>query len=128
MSEGPIPKGISDLIARHVRSVGHLEALLFLHSTPGRWCSAEEVAKEMRTNPAYAEQQLKDLLGPVKRQDGEPVRYCYEKGDDAHDAAMAQMAELYRSHRHALINAIYAQPIEAIRSFADAFKLKKDYT
>ncbi len=125
MNEELIPKEVDELIARHIRSVGHLEALLFLHANPGRWWSAEEIALELRTNTAYAEQQLKDLQGLVNRKESEAL-YCYPGEDERTGRILSLVAELYRSHRHMLINAIYSKPIDAIRSFADAFKLKKE--
>jgi len=105
--------------------VGHLEVLLFLMRYPERSWTAEEISREMRTNVSYAEQQLADFNGIVVMLDEVPRRYQYRPTDDVHQI-VKKVDELYASHRHALINSIYAKPVDAIRSFADSFKLKKD--
>lgn len=123
--EDRIPREVDDLLTKYIRSVGHLEVLLFLMRYPERAWTAEEISREMRTNVSYAEQQLADLAGLVEMLDDVPRRYQYSATGDL-ETIVKQVDELYGSHRHALINAIYAKPVDAIRSFADSFRLKKD--
>lgn len=123
--EDRIPRNIDDFIMRYIRSVGHLEVLLFLMRYPERAWTAEEISLEMRTNVSYAEKQLSDLSGLVVMRDDVPRRYQYDAVDEQHEL-VKKVDELYGSHRHALINAIYSKPIDTIRSFADSFRLKKD--
>jgi len=124
MMEDRIPKEVDDLIARYVRSVGHLEVVLFLMRYPERAWTAEEISREMRTNVSYAERQLADLQGIVVLIDEVPRKYQYAPTENL-NAAVQLMDELYGSHRHLLINSIYAKPADSIRSFADSFRLKK---
>jgi hypothetical protein len=37
-----------------------------------------------------------------------------------------KLAEMYRERRVAVITAVYTKPIDKIRSFADAFRLRKE--
>jgi hypothetical protein len=121
-----IPAEVKSLIGRCVKSVGHLEALLLLHSQPDRSFTALELSQELRTNESYAAHQLTELCSVVERNQD---RFKY-KADAETDAAVSKLAEFARERRHALINYIYSNPASAtrdsIRSFADAFKLKKD--
>lgn len=123
--EEKISRDVERFIDRYIRSVGHLEVILFLMRYPERAWTAEEISREMRTNVSYAEQQLGDLMGLVVLKEEVPRRYLYA-ADLEHHALVVQLDELYRSHRHALINSIYAKPADTIRSFADSFKLKRD--
>lgn len=52
-------------------------------------------------------------------------RYRYAVNDPAVDAMVEEMAITYDEDRDALLAIVGAQPRDPLRSFADAFKLKK---
>ena len=53
---------IEEFLNKYIRSVSHLEVFLLLAHDPKRQWRAEEISLELRTNPAYADTQLSDLL------------------------------------------------------------------
>lgn len=126
MSEDAIPNDVRDLLARYVRSVGHLELLLFLFDGRERRWTIDQLSLEMRTNDTMVKQQLRDLDGPIRKQQEGPPAYQFFYEDLSLMETVRRASELYRSRRHAMINQIYSQPLDTIRSFADAFKFKKD--
>lgn len=117
-----LPTDVRRLIECCVRSVGHLEMLLFLFQTRPRSYTTAELGRELRTNESLADHHLHEL-SPYIRHEGE--RFSYAASGDS-DATLQKLSDLYRERRHAIINAIYLKPPDALRSFADAFKIKKD--
>lgn len=120
---GEISVEVKTFIRRHIHSIALLDVLFYLkHHSQKAW-TPTEVSTEMRSNPGYARSQLEQLvaLGLVVC---ENEAYRYATSDMA---AMAEELEIvYNSRRSSVINYIYSQPIDSIRDFADAFKIKKD--
>ena len=117
-----LPADIRLLIDQQIRSVGHLETLLYLFEHRDRDWSALELSRELRTNQSYAESQLAELGALVEKR--EPQYRL--KSDEALLTVTQKLSDLYRERRHAIINYIYAKPPDALRSFADAFRFNKD--
>lgn len=123
-----IPSEVRNLIAQFVKSVGHLETLLYLFNHRAQSFTALEVSRELRTNEAYASVQLIELSKIIERTD-DSFQY---KGDARTDEVVRELAKASRERPHSVINYIYSSPaksaavVDPIRSFADAFKLKKD--
>jgi hypothetical protein len=127
MASEEIPTDIRVFIARYLRSVGHLELMLFLFDGRDREWTAIDLAKEMRTNESLVEQQVSALNGPIKKTKIiKPEAFRFEAADKSLLELVAKLSSLYRSHRHAIISEVYSQPLATIQSFADAFKIKKD--
>jgi hypothetical protein len=130
-----VPQEVTDLIDRHIPSVGVLEALLLLLSTPARSWSADEVSEELRTS-VYSETKNLEYLrtqGFVGIDDsGTERRFRYEPADKELDHALRALAEMYEVRRVTVIDMIYpgaAKPRAALRDFANAFRFverKKD--
>jgi hypothetical protein len=124
VADSDLSQEIQSFINTHIRSVGDLEVIFLLANDPKRMWSGEEVSRELRTNANYAQTQLKDLarIGVLEcvdgkfacRQDPQLLDLLYRLRDD------------YTLRRYTVINFIYDQPLEKIRGFADAFRLKKD--
>lgn len=120
-----ISSEVQEFIRQHIQSVTLLELLLTMKAAPQRnWCSAD-ISAEMRTNAEYASAQLAILEKKklIKQVSKDCFRYD-EKGE--HHIVVEKLEEEYNSHRPTVINYIYSQPIDSIRGFADAFKIKKD--
>jgi hypothetical protein len=128
MSESGIPEVVRSFIARRIESAELLETLLLVHSEPEREWSPEEVARSIYTVPASATRRLEQLVAMgLARSNGAPnPRYQFAPENEEARAEVEALAEAYRQHRVAVINLIYAQPVDPLRSFADAFKLRRD--
>lgn len=128
MSESQIPQEVQAFIADHIESVVQLEVLLLLHAAPQRVFSAAEIGRELRIDAAWAAQQLVNLCSRgVLTCTGttDPV-YRYGPRTPEMDRAVADLAQAYADRRVTVIGLIFSKPVDKIRTFADAFRLRKD--
>lgn len=126
MSEEQIPSEIQGFLYQYIRSVAHLDMFLFLVEGKDRSWTAEELIKNTRTNESMVQKLLDDLKGVVSCDPNQPDSYRFSPCDQKTIEVVYKLRELYRTRQHAVINAIYSRPLDVIRSFADAFKIKKD--
>ncbi len=119
------PEEVRTLVATHIQSVEQLEVLLLLHAQQGRAWTAAEVAAELRIDAMSAASRLEDLSarGFLDHAGG---TYTFHSIDSAMSRAVTALAEAYRDRRVSLINLIFSKPVDKVRLFADAFKLRKD--
>lgn len=128
MSQAEIPEIVRRFVAQHVDSAELLETLLLVHSAPERQWSPDEVARSIYTVPAGATRRLEQLvaLGLVTSDNAADPAYRYLPSTPALAEQVNALAAAYRAARVAVINLIYNRPPDPVRSFADAFKLRKD--
>jgi hypothetical protein len=121
---GGIPDDVAALIASHIESVEQLEVLLFLRRA-GEPVTVDETMAAVRTHPRSIAARLDDLVrrGLVVA-DGD--RYGYAAGERARDAAVDGLADCYARRRTSVIAAIFGDPDESLRAFADSFRLRRD--
>ncbi len=123
-----VPQEVTDLIDRHVPSVGVLEALLLLLGTPGRSWTAEEVSEELRTSVYSENKNLEYLLFRgflALDQEAPERRFRYQTDDRERDRAVRTLATMYEARRVTIIDLIYpglGKPRDALRDFAEAFR------
>jgi hypothetical protein len=120
---------VQRFIADHIDAAEQLDILLLLHRQPGRALDADAVAAAVYTVGPAAQRRLEALeahgLLAADRAGAAPA-WRYAPRDGALSRAVDALAEAYRHHRVDVINLVYARPADPLRSFADAFKLKKD--
>jgi len=121
-----IPPDVLALIAG-LDSVAQLEILLLLHREPSRQWTAEQVAGELRINPAAAAEQMNVLCDrQLLACDGGRSKQYH---DAAHTpqvaAAIDQLTRLYNERRVTVITLVFTKPSDPLRSFADAFKIRR---
>jgi hypothetical protein len=128
MSNEIVPAEIASFVLEKIDSVGHLELLLLLRSTPNRSWSVRELAARLY----ITEQQTTELIvrlwthGFITSQAGEPPLYQYHPTSIEIRNKVDRLAELYAKHSLPLTNLIYAKPKIRVQQFADAFKIRKD--
>lgn len=120
-----IPDDIRQFIEKYVRSVGHLELLLFMFDGRERSWSAAELRGEMRTNDNLVAEQIRDLMGIIQVSEDEIDKFNFII-DEANLKLVRRISELYRTRRHAVIDTIYNRQLSTMQSFADAFKIGRD--
>lgn len=120
-----ISEELRSFIRRNINSVSLLDVLFLLKKDAHRKWTPEGVSHEMRTNPSYAASQLYELVAMKCLSFEEPNLFWFDPQAESSEL-FDQLEELYNSRRATVINFIYSQPIESIRNFADAFKMKKD--
>jgi predicted transcriptional regulator len=119
-----IPDEVSALIERFIESVEHLEILLFLFQWE-KGSSVSEIYQRIQSSPSSVGARLAQFeeAGLVwKDADG---LFRFKRTEPAVVKSVEQLAECYRTMRVRIIEAIYTRKTDAVRSFADAFKLKK---
>ena len=126
MSDAVIPPRVQRFIATHIDSIEKLEVLLLLRTQAQREWTARDVSLELRIAESSAATRLADLTARrLVMQPGEGrYRYGPANPDDAQD--VASLAETYSTRRVSVISFIFSKPLEKVRGFADAFRLKRD--
>jgi hypothetical protein len=105
------------------------ELLLFLAAHPDRPWSAQELLVEMKTGATDVQTvayhlSLFRVHGLVQEAEAQGVRYHPASPELA--AFVVLLAEAYKERPVTLIRTIYEEARLKIKSFADAFKLRKD--
>jgi DNA-binding HxlR family transcriptional regulator len=128
MREEKLPTQVIDFIAGYIDTALQLEILLLLRNHAERSWTATEIDAELRINQEWVASQLGELCrcGLLRcTQDGAPT-YQYGPTDPKVASAITALASWHATHRVAIISMIYSKPADKLRSFADAFRLRKD--
>lgn len=129
-----LPADVQKLIIDHISSVEQLEVLLLLYrsamkegSATAEW-SAMAVGRELRIDVGSASDRLADLAarGFLSARGSQDLLYRYDPKNTDLDRAVGGLDRCYPEQRVTVINLIFSKPIDKIRTFADAFKLKED--
>jgi predicted ArsR family transcriptional regulator len=122
--------GISEatqaFVADYIDSVLQLEVLLLLRARGDQPSSAEQISKELRIDAAWAAEQLQNLCNrSILVCTDEPVRmYRYQPTRDDLRHTVDDLAQAYADRRVAVVSLIYSKPMDKIRGFADAFRIR----
>ncbi|HEX2123835.1 MAG TPA: hypothetical protein VHL59_19580 [Thermoanaerobaculia bacterium] len=117
---------LRNFLQQRLTSIDQIEIVLLLMRDPARAWTAPEVAAAVGTPQESAAMRL-FLLASGGLLVFEPAgipKYRYAGGNAGTDAMLSELAELYESDRGA-VAALVGAPPDPLRSFADAFKLKK---
>ncbi|SEU34086.1 hypothetical protein [Stigmatella erecta] len=128
MSDAAIPPRVQRFIATHIDSIEKLEVLLLLRAHTRREWTAKDVSLELRITEASAVARLKDLTARrlLAELSTSPATYRYypASAEDAQD--IADLQATYSLRRVSVISFIFSKPLDRVRGFADAFRLKRD--
>ncbi|MFL5410345.1 MAG: hypothetical protein ACJ79D_03135 [Myxococcales bacterium] len=121
-----LPGDVERFIADHFDSIERLEILLLLRNRRPREFAPGEVTAELRLGPTSAPEQLAELArrGFVV-EEGQPPRYRYGPDGSEKERLMADLARCYAERRVTVITQIFSPRTDPVRSFADAFKLRR---
>jgi hypothetical protein len=126
LAQDQVPQNVRGFLHDQIDSVVQVEVLLMLYARPGRDFAAADVASELRIEPAGAEAQLASLRGRGILANGAAGAYRWAPRSAELEAAVAGLAREYAERRVTVIGLIYAKPSDQLRSFADAFRIRKD--
>ena len=123
----------SDEFCRFLRtavpSVDSAELLLLLERERERWWSAQESASALAPTVSVSESDIARYFGVFQACGlialGPDKRVQYRPGHAELEAYVATLVQAYRERPVTLIRVIYALRDSSIRSFADAFKLRR---
>jgi hypothetical protein len=127
MGEQELPNHVKAFVTEHIDSVLQLELLLQLRADPQRRWAAAGLASELRIDAAWAARELDDLCrrGLLKCDPSAPPEYRYAPAPEL-DRTVTDLADAYATRRVTVIGLIFSKPIDKLRSFADAFRIRQD--
>lgn len=128
VSDESIPDRVKVFVTEQIDSVVQLEILLLLYRQSGQDFTAGDVASQLRIDPAWAAPQLDVLCARsvLVCAPGPPAVYRYGPRTPELHETIAQLAQSYATHRVRITTMIFSKPPDALRSFADAFRLRKE--
>lgn len=122
-----LPPAIHDLILRYFDSAETIELALLLRRSSGTYWSPEAVAQQLGIRPEIAKRKMEALAeARILVRAEQTNAYRYAPADDHIAANVSELAEIYSDRRISVINTIYSANLERLRTFSNAFKLKKD--
>lgn len=123
-----ITERVRALLVDRIDSIVQLETLLLLHQNPQTQYTAADLARELRIDRAWAAPQLAHLCmhGLVACTENDEPRYRYAPGNNQLDETVNQLAAAYAERRVTVTSLIFSKPPSPLRSFADAFRLRRD--
>jgi hypothetical protein len=123
----PLPIEIRGFIAQQIESLAQLEAILLMKRESQRSWNAVELARQLYLSEEMCGAMLEEL---ERRQftvrDAAEKSFRYACPDARADELLGRLAGLYVERRVAVISEIYSNPVSKVKTFADAFRLRKD--
>lgn len=111
-------------IDRHIETVEHLEILLLLSEQNQDW-KVSEIFQKIQSSEASVLQRLQQLTAAGLLVNSGPA-YRFEPREESLREVVKELAELYHERRVRVIEAIYARKSDAVQTFAEAFKFRKN--
>jgi hypothetical protein len=120
-----LPEDVQRFLHQNIDSVEQLEVLLLLWRTPERGWSADEVATAVYSHPSSVVRRLALLLGQGLLREREQGCYQYAPRTAELHHTVTRLDHAYRERRVAVITLIASKPIENVRAFSDAFRIRR---
>ncbi|HEX9986197.1 MAG TPA: hypothetical protein VGF69_23255 [Thermoanaerobaculia bacterium] len=123
---GGVSERLKTFLEQRLSSLDQIEVVMLLRADPERSWTAPEVAVTLGTAPETAAMRLFLLAsgGLIAFEPSSIPRYRYTGADPETNALLQELSEVLADNRDAVMIAVEA-PRDPIRSFSDAFKLKK---
>jgi hypothetical protein len=119
-----VPTAVRRLIADRIESVQQLEILLLLRAASDKEWSPEEVARALVTEVDSSEDWLERMTrARLLTSNGDSYRYAPATAEM--EDAIDGLAESYAKYRVAVIALIFSKPSERVRTFSDAFRIRR---
>jgi hypothetical protein len=112
-------------VDRHIESIEHLEVLLVIAAQEKSF-SAAEVFQKIQSSQGSVDQRLESLVKAGLLSRDSDGKFRFTPKDDETRQLVKELAGAYKTRPVRIIEAIYARKTDAVRSFADAFKFRKD--
>lgn len=117
---------MQSFLTRYIHSVEQLETLCLLAENSGKSWSEQEIFKSIQSSHESVASNLRYFAEArfLIVEAGANYRFSPQPPELARLAF--ELMKIYRERRVAVIDAIYKAPLDPIRSFADAFRIRKD--
>jgi len=122
--EPSIPEDMVHFIRECIDRLETLDVLLLLQTARARAWTVREVTDEMRSSPLAVASALETLhsRGLLAKDD---ETFSFRPRNAELEEKTLRLAACYREKRTAVITTIFSRPNDAVRSFAEAFRIKK---
>ncbi|HET7437075.1 MAG TPA: hypothetical protein VFN10_20360 [Thermoanaerobaculia bacterium] len=122
-----ISESLNAFLQQRRSSAEQIDIVLLLRADAARSWTAPEVAAALDMPPESAAMRLFLIAstGLVTFEASGIPRYRYAPADAQTEALLDELASVYPAHRNTIAAMLGGAPADPIRSFADAFKLKK---
>lgn len=121
-----LPEDVYRFLYQNIESVEQLEVLLLLRQGPDRGWTADDVARALYSHPSSVVRRLTLLLRQGLLGEHDPGVYRYAPRTPELEGTVARVADCYRQRRVAVITLIASKPLEDVRAFSDAFRIRRD--
>ena len=118
------PADVKDFIGKHIHSVAQLEILLMMEGEPERTWTSVEITK-VCIRIANGNPLLTDIVQRGFAVQTEAV-FATSQQTTSDRQLIERLAQVYQERRVAVIAEIFSKPIDFIKAFADAFRLRKE--
>ena len=126
MSE-PLPSEVLYLVHHYLPTMEHVELLLMLARDDTRRWTPAEAAAEAKSTVAGTHTRLRDLeRAGLAVADPADEAYRYSPATATFRNATEELRRIYNTRPVSLVRAVYERPPSALRSFADAFRLRRE--
>jgi hypothetical protein len=118
------PPDVKEFIRQNIHSLAQLEVLLALREEPSRCWTTDEITSRLYLQPQMVSGLLSDLVrrGFAVRED---TGVRYQPANQVAAGLIERLAQLYHDRRVAVTTEIFSKPIDSLRAFADAFRLRE---
>ena len=125
---GPIPSDVKDFLYANIDSVDQLEVLRVVVSDPQKEHSALSLTQELQISPQAVEAHVNALAarGLLAITNQQPLTCKNGPQSQELEAGVQELVRTYVERPVSLIKMVYERPKEQIKTFADAFRLKKE--
>ena len=115
-------------LEERIHSVAQLELLLLLKNSPAQAWTPQQASRALAvpvemTSGLLAELHVAGLFASTAA--AEP-QFQYRPRSVELDQLVDALAQVYDERRVSVITLIYSKPVDKVRTFADAFRLRKD--
>jgi hypothetical protein len=123
-----LPDEVRSFLQAHIESVMQLEVLLHLRSLPDEAHDPAVLSRDLGGSVDAAIGCLAALERSrlVVRDDPAELAHRYAPADRSLVAAVDLLADTYAKRKVAVVTEIFSAPKDDLRSFSDAFRLRKD--
>ena len=127
MGDEAIPADVRQFLARYIHSVAQLEVLLTLHANADQDWDAPRLARELSVDREAATMYLEDLSsrGLLTYDKTGTTTFRYGPTSELR-ATIDRLNESYAKRRVGIITLIFSKPVDDVRRFSNAFRLRKD--
>jgi hypothetical protein len=117
---------IVEFLRSSIRSVWNVELLLVLAADPTRTWTADELVLELRASDYIVQEGLRSLAAAGLVGATSPTTHGFMPASEELRRIVGEVERQYRERPQMVTRAIFSAPNETLRTFADAFRIKRD--